>query len=64
MKEISGASKEQSRGIEQVNLAVTQMDEVAQQNAALVEEAAAATRSLETQSQQLMMSMAAFRVSA
>ncbi|MGE9551207.1 methyl-accepting chemotaxis protein [Erwinia amylovora] len=63
MKEISSASQEQSRGIEQVNLAVTQMDEVAQQNAALVEQAAAATQSLEEQSQQLVQSMAVFKVS-
>ena len=62
MKEISNASQEQSRGIEQVNVAVTQMDEVAQQNAALVEQAAAATRSLEEQSQQLVEAMAVFRV--
>lgn len=62
MKEISSASKEQSRGIEQVNVAVTQMDEVAQQNAALVEEAAAATQSLEEQSQQLVQTMAMFKV--
>lgn len=62
MKEISNASQEQSRGIEQVNLAVTQMDEMAQQNATLVEQAAAATRSLEEQSQQLVQSMAVFSV--
>ncbi|WP_173636294.1 methyl-accepting chemotaxis protein [Paramixta manurensis] len=62
MKEISSASQEQSRGIEQVNLAVTQMDEVAQQNAALVEQATAATQSLEEQSKQLVESMSAFRV--
>ena len=42
MSEITCASQEQSAGIEQVNLAVTQMDEMTQQNAALVEEAAAA----------------------
>ncbi|MEW5290685.1 MULTISPECIES: methyl-accepting chemotaxis protein [Erwinia] len=63
MKEISSASQEQSKGIEQVNLAVTQMDEVAQQNAALVEQAAAATQSLEEQSQQLVQSMAVFKIS-
>ncbi|ATZ10410.1 methyl-accepting chemotaxis protein [Erwinia amylovora] len=62
MKEISSASQEQSHGIEQVNVAVTQMDEVAQHNAALVEEAAAATQSLEEQSRQLMQTMAAFKV--
>lgn len=64
MKEISTASQEQSRGIEQINLAVTQMDEVAQQNASLVEEAASATQSLEEQSQQLVHTMASFRLSA
>ena len=63
MKEISGASLDQSYGIEQVNQAVNQMDEVAQQNAALVEQAAAATQSLEEQSRQLVSSMAQFRVS-
>lgn len=63
MKEISSASQEQSHGIEQVNQAVTQMDEVAQQNAALVEQAMAATQSLEEQSQQLVQSMAVFKVS-
>jgi hypothetical protein len=41
MGEISAASEEQSSGIDQVNRAVSQMDEVTQQNAALVEEAAA-----------------------
>ena len=45
-----------------MNQAVTQMDEVAQQNAALVEEAAAATQSLEEQSQQLVQTMAVFKV--
>ena len=44
--EISAASQEQSSGIEQVNKAITQMDEVTQQNAALVEQAAAAAESL------------------
>ncbi|KQN57913.1 methyl-accepting chemotaxis protein [Erwinia sp. Leaf53] len=62
MKEISSASDEQRNGIEQVNQAVTQMDEVAQQNAALVEEAAAATQSLEEQARQLVETMAVFKV--
>jgi methyl-accepting chemotaxis protein-1 (serine sensor receptor) len=53
MGEIAAASTEQSRGIEQVNQAITQMDEVTQQNAALVEEAAAASKSLEHQGRQL-----------
>lgn len=43
MGEIAAASSEQSCGIEQVNLAVTQMDQATQQNAALVEQAAAAS---------------------
>jgi methyl-accepting chemotaxis protein len=49
MGEISTASKEQTDGIEQVNQAIAQMDEVTQQNAALVEEAAAAAASLQDQ---------------
>ncbi|ETC88277.1 methyl-accepting chemotaxis protein I, serine sensor receptor [Xanthomonas hortorum pv. carotae str. M081] len=48
MREISAASQEQSAGIEQVNQTITQMDETTQQNAALVEEATAAARALET----------------
>jgi methyl-accepting chemotaxis protein-1 (serine sensor receptor) len=62
MGEIAAASQEQSRGIEQVNVAITQMDEVTQQNAALVEEAAAASRSLEDQGQQLIQAVSFFRV--
>jgi methyl-accepting chemotaxis protein len=49
MAEISAASQEQRGGIEQVNNAVTQMDKVTQQNAALVEESAAAAKSMEDQ---------------
>ncbi len=49
MAEISASSLEQSVGIEQVNQAVTQMDEMTQQNAALVEQAAAAATSLHEQ---------------
>jgi len=64
MREIATASQEQSRGIEQVNIAVNQMDETAQQNAALVQESSAATRSLEEQSRQLMEAMSSFKVSA
>ncbi len=62
MGEIAAASTEQSRGIEQVNIAITQMDEVTQQNAALVEEAAAASKSLEVQGQQLNGAVAFFRL--
>jgi methyl-accepting chemotaxis protein I, serine sensor receptor len=53
MGEIAAASEEQSSGIEQVARAVTQMDEVTQQNAALVEQAAAAAASLEEQTRKL-----------
>ncbi len=53
MSEISAASQEQSAGTEQVNQTVTQMDEDIQQNAALVEEATAAARSMEDQVNQL-----------
>ncbi|MCG8707349.1 Tar ligand binding domain-containing protein [Brenneria sp. 4F2] len=63
MSEISSASREQSHGIEQVNVAVSQMDEAAEQNASLVEESAAATRSLEDQSRQLAESVSVFRLS-
>ena len=62
MSEITAASVEQSQGIEQVNLAITQMDEVTQQNAALVEEAAAAAEALEEQAQNLSVSVATFKV--
>ncbi len=62
MSEITAASVEQSAGIEQVNLAITQMDEVTQQNAALVEEAAAAAESLEEQAQNLSVSVGTFKM--
>jgi methyl-accepting chemotaxis protein len=62
MEEIAAASAEQGRGIEQVNLAITQMDEVTQQNAALVEEAAAASTSLEEQGRKLNEVIAFFAV--
>jgi methyl-accepting chemotaxis protein I, serine sensor receptor len=64
MGEISAASEEQSDGIAQVNLAVTQMDSVTQQNAALVEEAAAAAASLEEQTRQLKDVVSQWRVDA
>jgi methyl-accepting chemotaxis protein len=62
MSEITSASFEQSAGIEQVNLAITQMDEVTQQNAALVEQAAAAAESLEDQAHNLAISVGTFTV--
>ena len=64
MGEIASASDEQRRGIEQVALAVSQMDQVTQQNAALVEEAAAATEALEAQSEHLTQAVARFTFDA
>ncbi|WP_321860983.1 methyl-accepting chemotaxis protein [Burkholderia cenocepacia] len=62
MGEIAAASEEQSSGIDQVARAVTQMDEVTQQNAALVEEAAAAAQSLEEQAARLRETAAVFQL--
>nr|WP_297457420.1 methyl-accepting chemotaxis protein [uncultured Halomonas sp.] len=62
MDEISAASQEQSDGIGQVNVAITQMDEVTQQNAALVQQAAAAAASLEEQASRLEKAAAVFRL--
>ncbi len=64
MGEISAASTEQTQGIEQVNSAIAQMDEVTQQNAALVEEAAAAAESLQDQAAGLTQAVAVFRIAA
>jgi len=63
MSDISNASREQTAGIEQVSAAVGLMDEMTQQNAALVEEAAAAAESLEGQARSLAESVAVFRLS-
>ncbi|MBF5002668.1 methyl-accepting chemotaxis protein [Diaphorobacter caeni] len=63
MGEISAASSEQSAGVSQVGEAITQMDHATQQNAALVEESAAAADSLKTQAAQLVQAVAVFRVS-
>lgn len=62
MSEISAASVEQTSGIEQVNLAICQMDDVTQQNAALVDQATAAAESLEEQTQQLTVTVAHFKM--
>ncbi|KAG1253904.1 hypothetical protein G6F68_011115 [Rhizopus microsporus] len=64
MAEITEASSEQSIGIDQINRAVTQMDDVTQQNAALVEQAAAAAASLEDQAKRLAATAAFFKVPA
>ena len=62
MGEISAASHEQSQGVSQVGEAVTQMDQVTQQNAALVEEMAAAAASLNTQANDLVAAVATFQL--
>ncbi|WP_063551719.1 methyl-accepting chemotaxis protein [Burkholderia territorii] len=64
MGEIAAASAEQSRGIDQVNLTITQMDQTTQQNAALVEQAAAASKSLEAQGRDLSETVSVFRMPA
>jgi len=60
--EISAASAEQSNGIDQISRAVSQMDEVTQQNAALVEESAAAANSLQDQARALVRAVSVFKV--
>jgi methyl-accepting chemotaxis protein len=60
--EIASASGEQATGIDQVNIALTQMDEVTQQNSALVEQNAAAAKSLEEQSHAMNVRVSFFRV--
>lgn len=62
VSEIAAASQEQSSGINQVNKAITQMDEVTQQNAALVEEAASASESMKEQAQSLKQQVAFFNL--
>ena len=64
MSGIASASAEQTLGIEQVNAAITQMDDVTQQNAALVEEAAAAATSLQDQAASLAQLVSTFKLDA
>ena len=64
MTQISNASDEQSQGIAQVNDAITQMDQVTQQNAALVEQAAAAAESMQEQSAKLADVVSVFKLAA
>jgi methyl-accepting chemotaxis protein-1 (serine sensor receptor) len=64
MAEITAASAEQSDGISQVNQAITQMDEATQQNAALVEQAAAAAGSMQEQVNNLNQAVGIFKVNA
>ena len=60
--EISAASTEQSQGIGSVNVSVTQLDQMTQQNAALVEESAAAAESLKEQATRLASAVSAFKL--
>jgi methyl-accepting chemotaxis protein len=62
MGEITAATQEQSNGIEEVNQAITQMDEMTQQNAALVEQAAAAAESMQEQAQMLAQAVSIFKL--
>lgn len=64
MGQISAASNEQSLGVAQIGEAVTQMDQVTQQNAALVEQMAAAAGSLKSQAQELVQTVAVFKLGA
>jgi methyl-accepting chemotaxis protein-1 (serine sensor receptor) len=64
VSEITSASTEQTSGIEQINQAIIQMDQVTQQNAALVEEAAAAAASLQDQASNLAQAVSVFRLEA
>ncbi|TWC69516.1 methyl-accepting chemotaxis protein [Herbaspirillum sp. SJZ099] len=62
VSEITAATQEQSTGLEEINRAITQMDEVTQQNAALVEEAAAAAQSLQDQAGRLQQVVGVFKL--
>ena len=62
MNEITAASQEQSSGIEEVNRAIGQMDQMTQQNAALVEQAAAAAESMQQQALQLTRAVSVFKL--
>jgi methyl-accepting chemotaxis protein len=62
VNDISSASDEQQQGIEQVNVAITQMDGITQQNAALVEEAAAAAASMQEQAEELAKLVRTFKL--
>jgi methyl-accepting chemotaxis protein len=64
MAEIMAATDEQTAGINEINHAISQMDQVTQQNAALVEEAAAASASMQEQAEQLAQVVSVFKVSA
>ena len=62
IEKIAGSAKEQTLGIDQVNVAVTQMDQMTQQNAALVEQATAASKSTAEQAKQMSEQMTFFTI--
>ena len=62
MSQISSASSEQSTGIDQLNIAMLQMDNATQQNASLAEQSAAAAQTLEDQARQLQSLVGTFRI--
>jgi hypothetical protein len=64
MAEISSASAEQTAGIDQINLAIAQMDQVTQQNASLVEEAAAASEAMQDQASKLAQVVSVFKLNS
>jgi methyl-accepting chemotaxis protein len=64
MSEITAASTEQRAGIEQISLAITEMDGVTQQNAALVEQAAAASEAMQKQASRLAQAVSVFNLAA
>jgi methyl-accepting chemotaxis protein len=64
MGEITAASQEQTTGIEQINQAIAQMDQTTQQNASLVEEAAAAAQSMQEQADSLARAVSVFKLHA
>jgi methyl-accepting chemotaxis protein-1 (serine sensor receptor) len=64
MGEITAASQEQTSGIDQINQAITQMDQVTQQNAALVEQASAASEAMQEQAAKLALVVSVFQIGA
>ena len=63
MKDIASASQEQSVGIHQIDTAISYMDEMTQQNSALVEQAAAAAASMQNEAENLMTTLEVFKLS-
>ncbi len=62
ISEIAAASEEQKRGVDQINIAISELDTMTQQNAALVEETASASEEMASQAQELMSMMERFKI--